>query len=69
MNLDGIEVRELVEPLVVGVVECGDGERLEVEEVCVRRVALREDEVLEGDGAVRLAPHPPVGHRPETQIS
>ena len=56
---------ELVEPLVVRVVECRDGERAEVEEVCVRRVSLREDEVLEGDGAVRLASHPPVGHRPD----
>ena len=27
----------------------------------MRRVALGEDEVLEGDGAVRLAPHPAVG--------
>ena len=31
----------------------------------MRRVSLREDEVLEGDGAVRLAPHPTVGHRPD----
>ena len=42
-------MRELVEPLEVWVVEGGDGERVEVEEVCVRRVALREDEVLGGN--------------------
>ena len=58
---------ELVEPLVARVVECRDGERAEVEEVRVRRVSLREDEVLEGDGAVRLAPHPAVGNGPEVQ--
>ena len=42
-------MRELVEPLEVWVVEGRDGERVEVEEVCVRRVALREDEVLGGN--------------------
>ena len=67
-DLDGIEVGELVEPLEVWVVEGGDGEGSEVEEVGVGRVALGEDEVLEGDGAVRLAPHPPVRNGSEVRM-
>ena len=53
LRLDRVEVGEArVERRVLP--EGGDGQRLQVEQLRVRRVLLRQDEVAEGDGQRRL---------------
>lgn len=54
LGLDGIEVAELEEELKLGLIQSGDRQGLEVQELCVRRMPLREDQVLERYGAAAL---------------
>ena len=68
LGLNRVEVSELVEPLESGVVQGGDGQGREVQEIGVRGVSFREDQVLEGDGAVGLAADPPVRERPDVVL-
>ena len=60
LSLDGVEVTEAVETLEGGVLECRDRQGLEVKKVSVGWVALRQNEVLKGDGSGALSPYPPV---------
>ena len=48
--LHGVEIRELVELLVTGVLESRHWQRVQVQQVGVGRVDLGQDEVLEGYG-------------------
>mmetsp|Transcript_57068 Transcript_57068/g.156706 ORF Transcript_57068/g.156706 Transcript_57068/m.156706 type:complete len:245 (+) Transcript_57068:2363-3097(+) len=61
LRLYRVEVGEgrLIEGAVLA--ECRDGQRLEIEQLGVGRVLLRQDEVAEGDGQHRLRIQPAVG--------
>ena len=58
--LNGVKVREREERLVAGVLQRGDGERVEIEKSGVRWVDFGEDEVLEGDGDGCLGTQPAI---------
>ena len=62
MRLDRVELgeRRLVEGGIL--TERGDRERLQVEQLRVRRILLWQDEVAEGDRQRRLRHQPAVGH-------
>lgn len=60
LSLDGVEVLELVELLQPAVLEHRRRERRQVEQGGVRRVTLRQDEVLEREWLVYLAAQPAV---------
>ena len=48
LGLHGVEVGEGVEPLVARVLEGGEGQGVQVQQLGVRGVELGEDQVLEG---------------------
>ena len=60
LSLDGIKMRKLVDPLESRVVQGCDWQRREIQEIRVRRMSLRQNQVLEGDGAVGLAADPTI---------
>ena len=62
--LDWVEVVKLVHRLVLCRFEAGEWEGLEIEEVRVRWVELRENQVLESYGSNRLRPQPAVRNSP-----
>ena len=63
MGLDRVEVRELAVVEVGVLAERGERQRLQVEQLGVRRVLLGQDELAEGDGQRRLGGEPPVAHQ------
>ena len=64
LRLDWVEVVKLVHRLVLCRFEAGEWEGLEIEEVRVRWMELREDQVLESYGSNRLRPQPAVRNSP-----
>ena len=64
LSLDGIEVGELIKHLEACVVQGSDWQRLQVQQIGVRWMPLGQDQMLERQGAVRLAADPPVIKKP-----
>ncbi len=64
LRLDGVEVGESVHLLVLRAVQCGKGERVKVQQLCVGRVLLRENQAPEGQREDGLRAQPGVGHHP-----
>ena len=64
LSLYGVEVVKGEQTLILGVLQGSCGERLKVEEVGVRWVDLREDEVFEGDWSNILCTKPAIGDCP-----
>ena len=54
LGLHRVKVRELVELLIARIAEGSDWKRMEVQQLGVRRMDLRKNEVFEGDGHYRL---------------
>ena len=69
LRLDGVEVRESVERLVLRAAQGRNRQRVEVQQLGVRRVALGQDQALEGQRQERLRVQPPVRHRPAHSTS
>lgn len=72
LSLNGVE--ELDAPVGVnllerGVLESRDGQRLEIEQLAVRRVLGRQDEVSEAHRKHGLAVHPPVSYKQASTIA
>lgn len=61
LSLNGVKILEGKQLLVAGVLERGDREGVEVQQLRVRGVELRENEVLERDGDDGLRSEPAVG--------
>ena len=64
LRLDGVEVAEAVPRLEGRAGQRGDGQRVQVQQRGVRRVALRQDQALEAQRQRRLRVQPAVRHRP-----
>mmetsp|Transcript_63082 Transcript_63082/g.203357 ORF Transcript_63082/g.203357 Transcript_63082/m.203357 type:complete len:299 (-) Transcript_63082:2328-3224(-) len=64
LGLNGVEHLQAlcrIELLCLWVAQCRKRQRLEVEQLCVRRVLLRQDKVPEGDGQQCLRVDPAIG--------
>lgn len=60
LSLHGVEVGELVQLLVAGVIEGRDRERVKVKKIRVWWVDLRQDQVFEGNGHHSLCMQPAI---------
>lgn len=60
LGLDGIEVREAVLGLKFRAVQGREGQRVQVQQLCVGRVPLWQNETLEGHGQRGLRMQPGV---------
>ena len=68
LGLYGVEVAKGEQTLILGVLQGSCGERLKVEEVGVRGVDFRKDEVFESDWSDILCAQPAIGDCPHVVL-